>query len=166
MIKKILIIVIIFINSLLAQRIGDITSPYSTSGWDTPYGYTTYFGLPLYRLLSNPGGWINISQRMSDSLFNALIVLTDTDELEIVNDTLYVSTDSWGRSAYSGTNTSKVVSVAGMKTSDAVIIQIEGSTITTDDISAVTVGTDEFTVTRIGAGTSDLPFIWKWIKRH
>lgn len=75
-------------STLTFAQVGDTDSPFATNGWDAPEDSTTYYNLPIYRLLSNPGGWINISQRMVDSLFNALIVYTDTSELYIQNDTL------------------------------------------------------------------------------
>jgi len=88
-------ILIIFSTGVFAQ-VGDTDSPFSTSGWEEPVDSTNYYKLFIYRLLSNPGGWINWQTQKIDSLLNALVVYTDTTEMYIENDTLRLSPYAMG----------------------------------------------------------------------
>ncbi len=166
MIKKILFFIIILVSISFSQRIGDVSTPYATVGWDSLYGYTIYYRLPVYRLLSNPGGWININQRMVDSLFNELIVLTDSLEYIIRNDTLISTPRAMGRASFVTTGTSIDVTVDSMKSTDYVQVTALGATITSNDVLSVVVGTNKFTVYRPAAGTSGLSFMWEWRRKR
>jgi hypothetical protein len=87
--RKILILLLILLSSsLFAQTVGETDSPYDIDGWDSPEDSTAYYNLAIFRLLSNPGGWINRNTRAIDSLLNELIIYTDTNSLYIENDTL------------------------------------------------------------------------------
>ncbi len=164
--KRIIFVLLLISTFTFGQKIGDVSSPYSIAGWDTVYGYTPYYLLPIYRLLSNPGGWININQRMIDSLFNKLIVLVDSLEFEIINDSLRNARLSWGKSAFSTTDQSVEVTRQGMKATDLVIVQPEGTTITSNDVLSVVPGVNKFTVYRPASGTSGLTFSWRWIRKR
>ena len=72
-------------------QIGSTDTPFSTDGWEDPVDSTQYYKLFIYRLLSNPGGWINWQTQKIDSLLEALTVYTDTLELYIENDTLKIN---------------------------------------------------------------------------
>lgn len=88
--KKVIIILFILFTSIIYAQ-GETTTPYDTTGWDEPQTFTDHYSFPIYRLLSNPGGWINRSQALVDSLLYELIVYTDSTQLCIENDTLKFS---------------------------------------------------------------------------
>lgn len=126
--KKLITILILFLSTLTFAQVGDTDSPFATNGWDAPEDSTTYYNLPIYRLLSNPGGWINISQRMVDSLFNALIVYTDTTELYIQNDTLRLSSYVHFGSYYDDLRVSALATkVGGSKDPGFAVVKDNGS---------------------------------------
>ena len=85
------VLFILFSYNVFAQ--GETDSPYDIDGWDLPEDSTDNYQLWIYRLLSNPGGWINWNTRKIDSLLNALVVYTDTTQLIIENDTLKFNDD-------------------------------------------------------------------------
>ena len=94
--KKILAVMMLLVGLSFGQY-----NPYSTSGWDLPYSFTGdtlaspiwssskgYYGLGVFTLGSNPGGWLNRNFWKVDSLMESLVVYTDTTQLAIINDTL------------------------------------------------------------------------------
>lgn len=90
-----IVFLVLFLPMLaFGQTVGETDSPYDIDGWDSPIDSTTYYKLKIFELLTNPGGWINRNTRAIDSLFNELIVYTDTSQLVIRNDTLYFA-DDW-----------------------------------------------------------------------
>ena len=84
--KRFLLLISLFVGLNFAQ--GSTVTPYDTLGWDLPATYTNFYKLYIHRLLSNPGGRININTAKIDSLLNELIVFTDTSQIVIRNDTL------------------------------------------------------------------------------
>jgi len=86
---KLTILILLLLSSFLfSQTVGETDTPYDIDGWDSPEDSTAYYNLAIFRLLSNPGGWINRNTRAIDSLLNELIIYTDTNYLYIENDTL------------------------------------------------------------------------------
>lgn len=86
--KRFLVLLILLIFASLSYGQGETDSPFSTEGWDKPADSSAYYDLFYYQLMSNPGGWINRNTRKIDSLFNELIVFTDSTQLVIEDDTL------------------------------------------------------------------------------
>lgn len=165
--KKIFLILLLLISVSYAQRkTGSLASPYSIAGWDTLYGTTTHYSLPIYRLLSNPGGWINRSQRAIDSLFNKLIVLTDTTQLVIVNDTLRYSSSSSGIGTFSGTAETDTIPIVGLDSSDVVLVTVRDSIPTSNDILSVKLIANKAIIQRAAGGTTGLPYNWIWRRRY
>ena len=149
-----------------AQNIGDTSTPYDTTGgWDAPEEFTGHYGLPIYRLLSNPGGWINISQRMIDSLFYALIVYTDSLQHVIRNDTLINSPYASGIGAFSSTDSSDTVIVLGLDSLDIINVSARG-TYNVNDILKVQIKQDTLIVNRNSSGTSGLKYDWIWKRKY
>jgi hypothetical protein len=91
--KKIIIMIMFLVTSLLAQNIGTTTTPFDTSGWDDPAGYSEYYHFYYFRLLSHPGGRINLNTEKMDSLFNEFIIFIDSTQLVIEDDTLRFADD-------------------------------------------------------------------------
>lgn len=92
--KQILFIfIMLFLSVSLLYGQGKTDSPFDISGWDKPVDSSDYYSLYYYQLLSNPGGWINRNTRKIDSLFNELVVYTDSTQLVIEDDTLSFASD-------------------------------------------------------------------------
>ena len=87
--KYIFIFLLFFTIKGFAQ--GSTTTVFDTTGWSPAAGYSQYYKLYYFDLLSNPGGRYNINTRNIDLLLDSLIVYTDTSELYILNDTLRLS---------------------------------------------------------------------------
>lgn len=147
-------------------KVGDLSSPYATTGWDTLYGRTQYFNLPIYQLLSNPGGWININQRMVDSLLYKLIVYTDTTQMIIQDDTLVFSNDLSGIDEFTGTATTDTLLISGIDAGDVFIVTIRDAVATANDILSVFIEPNKVIIKRPSGGTSGLKYNWLWIKRR
>lgn len=165
--KKIFLLFLLLISVSYSQRkTGSLASPYSTSGWDTLAARTIYYQLPIYRLLSNPGGWININQRMIDSLFNALIVFVDTTQHQIINDTLLNSSYSSGIDSFVGTAQTDTVSIVGLDSLDVVVVSVRSVEATSKDILSVKLIPNKAVIMRQSGGTSGLPYNWIWRRRY
>lgn len=168
--KKILFLLLLaflFYKPAIAQSIGsvgDTDSPYSTKGWDSPIDSTQYYQLPIYRLLSNPGGWINWSQRKIDSLFNALIVYTDAMQQSIFNDTLFTSENSSGIDAFTTTLSRDTVLVPGLDSMDVIIVTPRYDS--TSTALAVKVESGQFIVIRSNTTISGQSYNWIWRKKY
>jgi hypothetical protein len=162
--KKVLIIILLlFCVSVQAQRkVGSLASIFSTSGWDVPNSYTPYYTLPYYTLLSNPGGWINISQRMIDSLFNKLIVKIDSLQFKIQNDSLRYSTYSSGQNAFDTTAETDTISITGLDSSDIFIVTIREAVPGANDLLGVKLISSKAIIQRPASGTSGLKYNWIW----
>lgn len=158
----IFLIFLIFLVSNVVKGQGDVSSPYSTSGWDSPIDYTVHYHLPVYQLLSNPGGWININQRKIDSLLNALVVYTDTNQLTIVNDTLVFSSHSKGIGTFSGTAVVDTIPIPGLTVNDVVVVSVRDAIPTANDNLGVFVEAGRAIIKRNASGTSDLKYNWIW----
>jgi hypothetical protein len=164
--KKLIVFFLIIVSISFGQvrKTGDISTPFSTLGWDAPHSFSSYYGLPFYRLLSNPGGWINISQRMIDSLFNKLIVFTDVTQLCIRNDTLVFSDSLSYQGSFSTTDTTDTVFVNGMDSLDVVVICARE----TDPKAYLwtEVITGGVVANRSSGTVSGLKYNWIYIKRY
>jgi hypothetical protein len=165
--SMILVLLLLFNDDAHPQQIGSTDTPYSTDGWAEPAFETDYYGLYIYTLLTNPGGWINLNTKKIDSLLNALVVFTDEEQLLIKNDTLTFSNSLSGYAAFDGTDASVTVSKTGVRAStDVIILTPVGDTFNANDLLKVSLTDNEFTVTRNGGGTSDLGFFYIWIRRY
>jgi hypothetical protein len=165
--KKLLFVFVLLSASLYAQsKVGTTFTPYDTTGWNPPQDSTLHYKLPIYRLLSNPGGWINISQVKIDSLLNALIVYTDTKQLVIQNDTLVISDSASGQHAFTTTATSDSIAVVGLDSLDIVVVSPCGTVYNVNDLLYVHEHTGYFKVWRNAGGTSGLIYNWIWIRKH
>lgn len=160
------IVAFIFIITAVGYSQGDVTSPYSTTGWDAPYGYTTHYGLPIYTLLSNPGGWINKSQKAVDSLLYALVVYTDQKQLYIRSDTLVISDSLSFQGAFTGTAQYDTTVVPGADSLDVVCATAREAVLTANDLLSVYVKQDTVIVARPASGTSGLKYNAIWIRKY
>lgn len=163
--KFIISIIFLIITSTSIYSQGDVSTPYSTSGWDSPIEYTTHYHLPVYQLLSNPGGWINITQKRVDSLLNALVVYTKAPQLAIVNDTLVFSDSLSGINSFSGTAVVDTISIPGLKVTDVVVVSVRDAIPTSNDNLGVFVEANQALIKRNAGGTSGLKYNWIWIKK-
>lgn len=157
-----LVIMMIFAEVTFGQ--GDTDSPYSTNGWDEPIEFTDHYYLPIYRLLSNPGGHINWSQRKIDSLLFALVVYTDSQQIFIRNDTLFHANNSSGIDTFTTTLSRDTVTVAGLDSMDVVIVTARYDS--TGTVLAVKVETGRFIVIRSSTAISGQSYNWIWRKRY
>jgi len=155
---------VIFTIETYGQTIGDTDSPYSTNGWDLPIDSTQYYKLPIYRLLSNPGGWINWSQRGVDSLLNALIVYTDSLQLYIKDDTLRFADEFAGSDTFTVALSRDTVLLSGADSLDVFLITArEDSSVA---IFTVQAKTDTIIVIRSNISISGQKYNWVWIRRY
>ena len=154
----------ILFNTMQAQ--GDVSTPYSIEGWDNPIEFTTHYQLPVYRLLSNPGGWINRSQTKVDSLFNALIVLTDSTQLQIRNDVLIHSTYMSGQAQFEPNAVWDTVQVAGLDSMDIVIVTTREGANNEAKAFIVTAVTDSFYVGVPSGSVAGVKYNWMYIRKY
>jgi hypothetical protein len=162
--KKLLIILLCYTGIIFAQ-VGNTDTPYETEGWSAPAEFTENYGFAIYELLSNPGGWINLNTQKADSLFKALIVLTNYYQMYIRNDTLMFSDSLSGKGAFSGTDTSVTVNMPDIFDSSDVVIAIsEGHGVNASTLS-VYPRAGEFDVRRTADGFSGEKFNWIWIRK-
>lgn len=166
LIPLVLVLVVLFMARLYGQNIGSTETPYDTEGWDLPEEYTEHYQLPVYRLLSNPGGWINLSQRWVDSLFHALIVYTKDNHFLIVNDTLQFSSSMSGIDEFDGTATACTVTVPDLEPTDPVVVSPIASDYSVNDNLRIEIREGDFIVRRNTDGTSNLKFSWIWIRKY
>lgn len=162
----IFILVLIGSGTSAQTKKGSTATPYSTLGWDAPVEYSQYYGLYIYRLLSNPGGWVNKQTVRIDSLFNELIVFTDTTQLNIQNDTLRISNYAAGQNSFSGTAQYDTTLVSGIDSLDVVVVSVRESIPTANDLLGVKVIAGKIIVMRPSSGTSGLKYNWYWIRKY
>lgn len=120
--KKTILIFLLFLMVSQIKAQGDVSSPYSTAGWDPPVATTQYYNLFIFTLLTNPGGWRNLNTVKIDSLFNALVVFTDKKQLWISNDTLHFSDSLSYQGVFATTDTVDSVAVPGADSNDIAIV--------------------------------------------
>jgi hypothetical protein len=155
------------VNQLRAQgNIGDITSPYSTTGWDAPADSTKYYKLFIFTLLTNPGGWRNLNTALIDSLLNELVVFTDPKQLWIVNDTLHFSDTLSYQGAFDTTSQYDTVIVPGADSLDVAVISIREDIPTANDILSVKIIDNAIIAQRPASGTSGLKYNVIWLRRY
>ena len=154
-------------GSIRGQTVGDLSSPYSISGWDSPVEYTTHYQLPIYQLLSNPGGWINKSQAKVDSLLNALVVYTDSLQMSIRNDTLIFSNYMSGHGVIEANKNWDTVSVSGLDSNDVIVVtEREEGIATHTKAMGVVVKDNEFYVSIPSTESYDIKYNWIWIRKY
>jgi len=157
--------ILLFSKMVFSQKIGSIVTNFDTVGWDTPASFSTYYQLAYYRLLSNPGGWVNLNTQKVDSLLHALVVYTDTKQMQIRNDTLIISDSLSGKGSFLGTDTSVTIAVSNLDSLDVVIVTPEGSA--QGNILSVYPHAGSFDVRRLSAGAVNaLKFNWIWIRKY
>ena len=85
--KKLIFILFFLLSYITVWGQND---PYDTdpTKYEPAVENTQYVVLGIFRIGSDPGGWENRNTFWVDSLFNSLIVYTDTSQLFIRNDTL------------------------------------------------------------------------------
>jgi len=156
----------IFVGIEAQTKKGSTDTPYSTEGWDAPADSTAWYKLFIYRLLSNPGGYINLNTAKIDSLLNALVVLLDTTQHNIVNDTLRNSPYSMGQDAFAGTAQTDTVLVNGLDSMDTFLVTIREATPTANDLLGVKLINNKAIIQRPSSGTSGLKYNWYWRRRY
>jgi hypothetical protein len=87
--KKLLFILLFILSFTLIQ--GQNYYDTDPTKYEAPGDSTQYYVLGIFRIGSDPGGWENRNTFWIDSLFNSLVVYTDTSQLFIRNDTLFIS---------------------------------------------------------------------------
>ena len=162
--KKIFFLVIVCSTLIFSQ--GLTRTPYDSVGWSLPAGYTPYYGLYIFNLLSNPGGRINLNTQKIDSLLHALIVYTDTKNLIIRNDTLIISDTASGIHAFTSTNNVDSVAIVGFDSLDVLIASPMEAAYNVNDILFIEKRTGYFKVWRNSGGSSGLKYNWIWIRKY
>lgn len=89
--KKILIILLFLFSFVVISGQDDPNFSIDDPPYEAPYDSSQYYSFGYFRIGSDPGGWENRNTFKLDSLFNASIVLVDTSQLFIRNDTLFIS---------------------------------------------------------------------------
>lgn len=145
---------------------GTTITPFDTSGWSPPAGYSPNYGLYYYTLLSNPGGRINLNTQKTDSLLNALVVFTDTKQLLIKNDTLVISDTASGFHSFTSTDSVDSVAISGFDSTDVVVLTPIEAGYNVNDILFLDPHNGYFKVWRNSSGTSGLKYNYVWIKRY
>ena len=165
--KKLVLIFILICSVSFAQRkVGDITTPYSITGWDAPADTTQYYNLFIFALMTNPGGYLNLNWVAIDSLFNELVVFTDGKQLWIVNDTLRFSDTLSYQGAFTGTAQYDTTVVPGADSNDVVVVSIRESIPTANDILSIKIIDNAIITQRPASGTSGLKYNWIWIRKY
>lgn len=160
-------LLLISITQIKAQgNIGDITSPYSTTGWDAPVDSTKYYNLFIFTLLTNPGGWRNLNTVIIDSLFNELVVFTDKKQLWIEDDTLHFSDTLSFQGSFSGTAQYDTTVIPGVDSLDIVVACVREAIPTANDILGVKIISNKVIVQRAASGTSGLKYNCIWIRKY
>jgi len=162
--KKILFIIVLFTGLMFPQ--GLTRSLFDTTGWSLPGGYSQYYNLYYYTLLSNPGGRINLNTKKLDSLLHALIVFTDTKQLYIRNDTLVISDTASGIHAFTSTDSVDSVAIAGFDSLDVLVASPMKAAYNVNDILFIEKRTGYFKVWRNSGGSSGLKYNWIWIRKY
>ena len=105
--KKILflfVITILLASTNYAQK-GSTATDTSTTGWSMPSTYTPHFSFPVYKLLSNPGGWINKTNYLidaalysTDSLISAMTTTSgyyiNSNDFTVSGDSVQINSDT------------------------------------------------------------------------
>jgi len=167
--KKIFILLFLVVLScqIKVYSQGSTRTPEDTTNWDLPAGYTSHYGLYVFKLLTNPGGRINLNTEHIDSLLYSLIVYTDTAQMIIRNDTLVLSNNMSGTHAFTTTAGSDSVAISGMDSLDVIIVTPLSAAYNVNDILSVDEHTGYFKVYRNSSGgTSGLTYNYVWIKKH
>ncbi len=165
--KKLLLFIFFILAAYNIFPQGTTNTPYDTTNWDLPYGYTPHYGLYIFRLLSNPGGRINTNTKDIDSLLYSLIVYTDTNQMVIRNDTLVMASYMSGTHSFVGTVGSDSVAVPNMDSLDIIIVTALASAYNVNDILFVQEHTGYFKVYRNSTGgTSGLSYNWIWKRNY
>ena len=159
-----ILLIVCFVQTNFAQ--GTTTTPYDTTGWSPPAGYSTWYRFYIYTLMTNPGGRINLNTVKMDSLFHALIVYTDTTQLVIKDDTLMISNHASGIGSFSGTAQYDTTLVPTLKSTDVVTVTVKDSIPTANDIISVRLLAGKIIVQRPASGTANLAYYWAWRKRY
>jgi len=150
--------------------------------YDEPIDSTNHYNLRLYEQGARvPAAILNEDKMIIDSVLYSLIVYTDTLHFVMVLDTnisnslltFKISNYSNGISSFSGTNTTDTFTVSGSATDtlkierDLFWLQPIGSSITSNDVLSYSIlAPRSIIVTRPAAGTSNLQYSWRWIRRY
>ena len=133
---------------------------------DAPSGRTIHYQIRMWAENANPSSdslnqnWIDIDQTLYD-----LIVVVDSSQMIIENDSLKFSPYMASTDTFTTTATTCTTTVANMTPDDIVVCTPRGTTYDADDALKVSVGTGQFIVTRNSSGTSGLVYNYIWIKR-
>lgn len=164
LLKITIFVALLSCSSMFGQ--GLTTTPFDTTGWSPPASYTTWYGLRIFTLLSNPGGGYNRNMRDIDSLMYDLVVYTDTSQMYIGNDTLRFASGMSGIGVFNSTDQYDTVSVPGIDVNDVVVVTIRDQIPGANDALGVSVSAGKFIVVRAAAGTSGLKYNWIWIRKY
>lgn len=164
--KKFFFVLFIILIPFKILPQGSTTTPYDTTNWSLPAGYSTYYDFYIYQLLSNPGGRINLNTAKMDSLFHDLVIYTDSTQMVVRNDTLILSPYIAGQDTFATTATSDSVVVAGFDSLDVLTVTPLSTSYNVNDILFVEKRTGYFKVYRNSSGTSGLIFNWIWIRKY
>jgi hypothetical protein len=64
--KLLFLFFLVLFTNVYAQK-GSTLTDTTTTGWALPSAFTPHFKIPIYKLLSNPGGWINKTNYIVDN---------------------------------------------------------------------------------------------------
>ena len=164
--KKILLMLLIAVSFAYGQKKGSTATPYSVDGWDSPADSTEYYNLAIFQLLSNPGGWVNRNTKAIDSLFNALIVYTDTSQMIVEDEQLRFSNYMSGHGQFDGDVQYDTVSVIGVDSLDVITVTAREAILTANDLLSIKVEDNKIIIQRPASGTSGLKYNWVWIRKY
>jgi hypothetical protein len=158
--KKLLFVLFIFLFtiSLTAQ------DEFETDGWEVPADTSQYYGIYIFRIGSNPGGYLNWNWFKLDSLLNAGVVLTDTSQLYIRNDTLIISDYASGMAAFTTTDSLDTLVISGIDSLDVFLINAREA----NPLGAIwgEIVADTVFVNRADSTVSGLKYNWMWVRKY
>jgi len=135
--------------------------------FDPPSSYTKWQRLRLWAQKARPSAdSLNKNWTDLDSLLNALIVLTDTTQLEIVNGVLIFSQYSSGHNSFTTTAQTDTVSILGLDSGDVFIVNVRETVPGANDLLSVKLINNKAIIQRPASGTSGLKYNWIWRRKY
>uniref|UniRef100_A0A7C3WRN8 Uncharacterized protein n=1 Tax=Dictyoglomus turgidum TaxID=513050 RepID=A0A7C3WRN8_9BACT len=149
-----LFVVLTYINVISQQR------------FDPPSSRTQYYKLRQWAQSARPSAdSLNKNWTDIDSLLNELIVFTDPNQLQIINDTLKFSPSFSGQNYFVVNKQYDTIYVQGIRPQDVVVVTILNTIPDPQDVLGVRIETDRFIVSRPSTSTRELWYCWIWIKK-
>lgn len=134
--------------------------------FDPPSAYTQYYKIRMWSQSARPSAdSLNKNWKDIDSLLNELVVFTNPNQMQIINDTLKFSPLMSAQDYIALNKQYDTVQVMGMRPQDIVVVTIRDTDPNSDEVLSVYVQTDRFIVARPSSSTRQLWYNWIWIKK-